>query len=187
MAAKTDPQKKVDLPRKAGGMPTRSRTHRAHIPSRRALASSSGSAQRAGWPLATLLAPWVPRSAPRWGPSRADTPARASAKSSIPRPRMTGYGRILHLDPTCKRAKRLKNTSRPTVTEVKPKRTYGTEKFETIEDELESAWHGRTASPVMPWSHVRGAVKDSYQAHSTNPQSGDVPEVCEEDAEDLDD
>jgi hypothetical protein len=61
---------------------------------------------------------------------------------------------------------------------------YGTDKFETIEGELESDWHNRTTDPVMRWKHVRDAVKDSYNRTGEIRRARDVPEVCDDDLDD---
>jgi hypothetical protein len=53
---------------------------------------------------------------------------------------------------------------------------YGTDKFETIEDELESDWHSKDEA-VMPWNHVRGAVKDSYERTAQIRRARDVPKA----------
>ena len=58
---------------------------------------------------------------------------------------------------------------------------YGTKDFDSIEGDLESDWHGRTGQVVMPWKHVRGAVKDSYERTAQIRRGRDVPVTCEED------
>ncbi len=54
---------------------------------------------------------------------------------------------------------------------------YGTEKFETIEDRLANDWHHGQEQAVMPWKHVRDAVKDSYERTAQIRRSRDVPEM----------
>jgi hypothetical protein len=62
---------------------------------------------------------------------------------------------------------------------------YGTDKFETIEGELEGNWHTVNKGPVMAWKHARDAVKDSYERTAQIRRARDiVPEACEDDLED---
>jgi Glycine zipper len=60
---------------------------------------------------------------------------------------------------------------------------YGCDEFETIEEELESDWHNSNEGPVMPWKHVRDAVKDSYERTAQIRRARDVPEVSDESLE----
>jgi hypothetical protein len=53
---------------------------------------------------------------------------------------------------------------------------FGPATFESIEGELESDWHDRSDGPVMPWKHVRDAVKDSYVRTAQIRRARDVPE-----------
>ena len=61
---------------------------------------------------------------------------------------------------------------------------YGADKFEAVEGKLESDWHNRTEDPVMPWKHVRDAVKDSYERAAQIRRAREVPEMCDDDLED---
>ena len=61
---------------------------------------------------------------------------------------------------------------------------YGTDEFDTIEEDLESDWHNRTEGPAMPWKHVRDAVKDSYERTAQIRRARDVPEVHDDALED---
>jgi hypothetical protein len=61
---------------------------------------------------------------------------------------------------------------------------YGTEDFDSIEGHLESDWHSRAGQPVMPWKHVRDAVKDSYERTAQIRRARDVPEMSDDDLED---
>jgi hypothetical protein len=40
---------------------------------------------------------------------------------------------------------------------------FGKDDFDTIEEKLETGWNETGDAEVMPWNHVRGAVRDSYQ------------------------
>jgi hypothetical protein len=53
---------------------------------------------------------------------------------------------------------------------------YGADDFDTIEEDLESDWHSQADRPVMPWNHVRGAVKDSYERTVQIRRAREVPE-----------
>jgi hypothetical protein len=57
---------------------------------------------------------------------------------------------------------------------------YGADEFDTIEEDLESDWHNSKEEPVMPWKHVRDAVKDSYERTTQIRRARDVPEVCDD-------
>jgi hypothetical protein len=62
---------------------------------------------------------------------------------------------------------------------------YGTEKFERIEGALEKDWHSSAEKkPVMPWKHVRDAVKDSYERTAQIRRARDVPEMCDDELAD---
>jgi hypothetical protein len=61
---------------------------------------------------------------------------------------------------------------------------YGTDRFDTIEDELESDWHNGKEEAVMPWKHVRDAVRDSYERTAQIRRARDVPETRDDVLED---
>ena len=61
---------------------------------------------------------------------------------------------------------------------------YGADEFDTIEEELESDWHDQAGEPVMPWSHIRGAVKDSYERTAQIRRERNVPVVSDNRLED---
>ena len=60
---------------------------------------------------------------------------------------------------------------------------YGAERFETVEGDLEKDWNQCESGTAMPWSHARDAVKDSYERTAQIRRARDVPEVVD----DLDD
>jgi hypothetical protein len=57
---------------------------------------------------------------------------------------------------------------------------YGTDEFDTIEGELESDWHNDKEEAVMPWKHVRDAVKDSYERTGQIRRERCAPEACDD-------
>jgi Glycine zipper len=61
---------------------------------------------------------------------------------------------------------------------------YGDDDFQSIEGELEHDWNSRSEGPVLPWKHARDAVKDSYERTAQIRRARDVPETCDEDLDD---
>jgi hypothetical protein len=61
---------------------------------------------------------------------------------------------------------------------------YGTALCETIEHELARDWHDGKKSSAIPWSQARNAVKDSYERTAQIRRARDVPEVYDDLPED---
>jgi hypothetical protein len=63
---------------------------------------------------------------------------------------------------------------------AKAESRYGIDRFETIEEELESDWPDSQDHAAMPWKHVRHAVKDAYERTAQIRRAREVPETCDD-------
>jgi hypothetical protein len=60
---------------------------------------------------------------------------------------------------------------------------YPNEEFDAVEDRLASEWNA-AASPAMPWTQARGAVKDAYDRTVQLRRARECPESCDNQQED---
>jgi hypothetical protein len=67
---------------------------------------------------------------------------------------------------------------------AKVESNYGEDDFDMIEGDLESGWNKTRNRAVMPWEHVRNAVKDSYERTVQIRRERYCPEMCDSVQED---